>query len=79
MHYLSSIYIINQPLHVSGMLLSIIRRYHCVCVCVYIYIYIYIHTQTIIGMCYMYVSGMLLPIITRYYCIYTVIQHAEVD
>jgi hypothetical protein len=30
MHYLYSIYFISQSLHVAGMLLPFIRKYHCI-------------------------------------------------
>ena len=37
MHYLSSVYFVNQPLHVSGMFVAHHQEVHCI----YIYIYIY--------------------------------------
>ena len=48
MHYLFSVYFVNQPLHVSGIFVAHHREYAvcvyvCMCVCVYIYIYIYIY------------------------------------
>ena len=49
MHYLSPVYFVNQPVHVSGILVAQHQEVYCV----YIYIYIYIHTHSIP----VYVSG----------------------
>jgi len=53
MHYLFSVYFVNQPLHVSGIFVAHHREYAVcvyvcmyVCVCIYIYIYIYIYMHT---------------------------------
>jgi hypothetical protein len=46
MYYLSSVYVVNQPLHVSGIFVAHhqeIYIYICKYVCVYIHIYIYTH------------------------------------
>jgi len=43
MHYLSSVYFVNQPLHVSGMFVAHHQEVHC------IYIYIYIYTTGLLA------------------------------
>ena len=45
MHYLSSVYFVNQPLHVSGIFVNHHQEV------LYIYIYIYIYTHTTTGTC----------------------------
>ena len=39
MHYLSSVYFVNQPLHVSGIFVVHHQEVYCVCVCVCVCIY----------------------------------------
>jgi hypothetical protein len=51
MHYLSSVYFVNKPLHVSGLFIAHHQEVYCVCVCVCIYIYIYIYINKTIGAC----------------------------
>ena len=41
MHCLSSVYFMNQPLHVLGIFVAHHQEIYCVCVCVCVYIYIY--------------------------------------
>jgi hypothetical protein len=41
MQYLSSVYLVNQPLHVSGISVAQHHEVYCVCVCMYVYVYIY--------------------------------------
>ena len=49
MHYLSSVYFVIQPLHVSGIFVAHHQEVYCIyilyCMCIYIYIYIYTHNN----------------------------------
>ena len=51
MHYLSSVYFVSQPLHVSGVFVAHHQEVYCIYIYiyihqfVYIYIYIYIYIQ----------------------------------
>jgi len=38
-HYLSSVYFINYPLHISGIFVAHHQEVYCVCIYIYIYIY----------------------------------------
>ena len=60
MNYISSVYFVNRPAHVSGIFVAHHQEVHCiyttfgtccVCVCVCVYIYIYIYIYTTIGTC----------------------------
>jgi hypothetical protein len=43
MHYLSLIYFVSQPLHVSGICCPSSGGIHCICTAIWCYIYIYIY------------------------------------
>jgi len=49
-HYLSSVYYINQPLHVSGIFVA----HHQEVYCVYVYVYIYVYTHNTYQLLYIY-------------------------
>ena len=46
MHYLSSVYVVNQPQRVSGIFVAHHQEVNCKCVYIYIYIYTHTHTHT---------------------------------
>ena len=47
MHYLSPVYFVNQPVHVSGILVAQHQEVYCVYIYIYIYIYIYTYIHTV--------------------------------
>ena len=44
-HYLSPVYFVSQPLHVSGIFVAHHQEVYCVCVCVCMYTHTHTHTN----------------------------------